>query len=111
MITLLLLLCLYMKGEVPPSLEPLSQGLSWLADRCQDIDWQMVVEVFLRVGVKIALARWSLKVVNPPPLKRKEEPHSLKKEVGNNKDTFKKLVIEIAYETILNVIDEFLNFF
>ncbi|HEM3497335.1 TPA: hypothetical protein U1B18_002428 [Streptococcus suis] len=99
-----------MKGEAPPSLGPLSQGLSWLADRCQDIDWQMVVEVFLRVGVKIALARWSLKVVNPPPLNSKEKTHSLKKEVGN-KESFKKFLFEATYEVILDIVKEFLNFF
>ena len=110
MITLLLLLCLYMKGDAPPSLEPLFQGLSWLAERCQGIDGQVVAEVLLRAGVKMVLARWLLRVVNPPPLRRKEEPHSLTKEVGDT-ESFTKFLIEIVYEAILNVIDEFLNFF
>ncbi|MBY4966429.1 hypothetical protein FAJ35_06795 [Streptococcus suis] len=99
-----------MKGDAPPSLEPLFQELSCLADRCQDIDWQMVVEVFLRVGVKIALARWLLRVVNPPPFRRKEEPHSFKEEVGD-KESFKKFLLEVTYEVILDIINEILNFF
>lgn len=99
-----------MKGDAPPSLEPLFQELPCLADGCQDIDWQMVVEVFLRAGVKMVLARWSLKVVNPPPLNSKEKTHSLKKEVGN-KESFKKFLFEATYEVILDIIKEFLNFF